>query len=411
MMLKTSLLTIGNELLDGRVLNTNQQYLSQQCCLLGYSIKESITVNDDESSIIDTLRRLSSESHLIIITGGLGPTSDDMTAQCLAAFIDKPMIQFEEAHLHLKQWYLSKKVYMPKSNLKQTFFPESSTLIPNTLGTAFGCFVVYKETLIISLPGVPHEMKQMMEDCVLPMIKRKYPVKKRLNSLEFRCFGLGESALQDKINDLKLPKHVSLSYRVPFPEVIVKISSMNNLDRVGKQIEKALSFHIYSKKGDSFLEWIVTWLKVKKLTVSAAESCTGGLLSSLLISIDGASSYFIESVVTYTNESKIKFGVSQKTLDHYGAVSENVVKEMALQSRLSSGAMIGLSISGIAGPTGALKDKPVGTVCFGVSTEKETITRICYFTGSRRRIQERSAYYALWIMRQCVSSQQSLEIK
>jgi nicotinamide-nucleotide amidase len=399
-MTKATLLTIGNELLDGRVLNTNQQYLSQNLVPLGVDIIESVSVNDDETSIVNTLERLASKSTLIIITGGLGPTSDDITTECLASFAGKPFIQFEDAKKQLDQWYKDKKRYMPKSNLKQTFFPESATLISNSLGTAPGCYLDVKETMIISLPGVPYEMKKMMEQTVLPLLETRFPLKNKLNSIEFRCFGIGESLLQDMIDKIKLPKTISVSYRVPFPEVILKLSSKNDLDRVEKQVEKVMSAHVFSKTGDNFLEWIIKWVVENKFTVSLAESCTGGLLASLLISVPGASDYFKEGIVTYTNESKVRFGVSQKILDHYGAVSEEVVKEMAQQSRLSSGSSIGLSISGIAGPTGAIKDKPVGTVCFGVSTETETITKTCYFTGSRKRIQERSAYYALWIMKQ-----------
>ena len=396
-MISVSILTIGNELLDGRVLNTNQQYMSLQLVEEGFFIRESTTVNDDSNDIISTIKRLSSSSQVILITGGLGPTTDDITTECIAACIGDTCCQFEAAVSHLKMWYDHRNRQMPLSNLKQTFFPSSSILISNDLGTAMGCHVTFNETLIVSMPGVPSEMKHMIDSFVIPLLKTTFKVPEKLFCKEYRCFGLGESELQDRISGLLIPDTVQISYRVPFPEVVIKLTSNEPLDVIHDQLFPLLSPHVFSQIGETFLEWSTQILKDTKSTIAVAESCTGGLLSSLLASIPGASSYLIENRVTYTNESKQRLGVSEDTLSNCGAVSEPVVKEMSDCIKTLTGASIGLSISGIAGPGGAVAGKSVGTVCFGVSFDGKTHAETRYFSGNRERIQQLSAYYALWL--------------
>lgn len=397
-MITSSILTIGNELLDGRVLNTNQHYISVQLSELGFSVRESSTVNDDFEDIVDTIKRLAATSQLIIVTGGLGPTTDDITSECIAAAIGDPCVQFDAAVAHLKTWYEARNRQMPMSNLKQTRFPLSATLIPNALGTAMGAYVWFDGVLIVSLPGVPSEMKQMMVSFVVPLLELSFKVTRALFYKEYRCFGLSESEIQDRVLGLSIPDSVQISYRVPFPEVVIKLTSHESLGAIHVQLLDRLSPHVFSQEGETFLDWVARILKERKITVSLAESCTGGLLSSLLASVPGASAYLIEGRVTYSNEAKQRLGVLAETLDKYGAVSEPVVKEMAVCIKKLTAASIGVAVSGIAGPDGAMPGKPVGTVCFGFSFDGITITETTCFSGNRERIQHMSAYHALWVV-------------
>jgi len=397
-MITSSILTIGNELLDGRVLNTNQHYISSQLAGLGFVVRESSTVNDEAEDIVATMKRLAAVSQLLIVTGGLGPTTDDITSECIAVAVGDVCVAFDAAVAHLKTWYEDRDRPIPMSNLKQTRFPSSATLIPNALGTAMGSYVWFGDTLIVSLPGVPSEMKQMMASFVMPFLETSFAVKKALFYKEYSCFGLGESEIQDRISALYIPDTVQVSYRVPFPEVVIKLTSHASLDVIHTQLWEVLSPNVFSQKGETFLEWVTHVLKELQITVALAESCTGGLLASLLASLPGASAYLIEGRVTYSNESKRRLGVSSETLDQYGAVSEPVVKEMSTCIKKLTGACVGVAISGIAGPDGAMPGKPVGTVCFGFAFEGRTITETVCFPGNRDRVQHRAAYYALWVV-------------
>jgi len=398
-MITASILTIGNELLDGRVLNTNQHYISAQLSELGFVVRESGTVNDDAADIVTTIQRLAAASQVLVITGGLGPTTDDITSECISVAIGDVCVAFDAAVAHLKTWYEDRNRPMPISNLKQTFFPSSATLIPNALGTAMGSYVWFGDTLIVSLPGVPSEMKQMMVSFVMPFLEMSFYVTKDFFYKEYSCFGLGESEIQDRISAISIPDHVQISYRVPFPEVVVKLTSHASLDGIDTQVLDVLSPNVFSQKGETFLEWATCSLKEREITVALAESCTGGLLSSLLASLPGASAYLIEGRVTYANEAKLRLGVSSEKLDQYGAVSEPVVAEMAGCIRNLTGARVGISISGIAGPDGAMPGKPVGTVCFGFAFDDgRMITETVCFPGNRDRVQYRAAYYALWVV-------------
>lgn len=398
-MVTVSILAIGNELLDGRVLNTNQHYLSSCLSERRFFVSESSVVNDTKIDIVSALNRLTASSHVVIVTGGLGPTTDDITSECIGLSIGEPCVEFEAASRHVNQWYKARSRAMPQSNLKQTLFPKTATLIPNEWGTAMGFYVWHNETLIVSLPGVPSEMKPMFVATVAPLLHASFDQSESLFSKEYRCFGLGESEIQDRITNLELPSEVLVSYRVPFPEVIVKLTSSHSLEESHEAVVAALSGHIFSQEGESFVEWCTTLIKQRRATISVAESCTGGGLSALLTSIAGASSYFLEGRVTYSNDAKYRLGVLSSTLALYGAVSEPVVNEMSQCIRTITGSTIGVGISGIAGPHGAVEGKPVGTVCFGVSgTNGMQMTETKVFSGNRERVQLMAAYYALWLL-------------
>jgi len=398
-MKRVSILTVGDELQDGRVLNTNQHTIASLISDLNYLVVESTIVNDDIDRISSSIKRLASCSDILIITGGLGPTTDDLTIEALAKCVQQPLVQFNDAVTHVKEYYQKTNRLMPESNIKQTYFPKNSTMIPNERGTAPGCYVHFQDALVFTLPGVPSEMKKMLTDTVIPTTVQA--LGKAVDRFEFTLstFGLGESAIQDRVSSLGLSEDVQFAYRVPYPVVMIKVSSPKPLDSmIRKKLLDSLSPHVFSTTNQSLNDFTFETLLASGKTLAFAESCTGGLATSLLVSISGASKVLKESVITYSNESKIRLGVSESTLDLYGAVSEHVALEMAEKVRSQANTDIGVGISGVAGPDGGTPEKPVGMVCIAIHAGKSQIVKTYYFSGHRKKIQTLAAYYALWMV-------------
>ncbi len=392
-------LAIGDELLDGRVNNTNLTYLSTRFSELSLRVESSLIVSDAPEDIKQGLDYYIDNVTILVITGGLGPTEDDRTSAVLANYAGYPLVCNEDVLNEIKKFFESKNRPFYESNAKQAYFPDSASIIPNSIGTAPGFMLSIRSTLCLVLPGVPREMKRLVEDSCLPFLRQQYelPV---IKTKTWITFGMGESELFDRLNGLyPLPEGISIGYRAHFPEVHVTLKSSESLfpKLLVSQIDELLSDNIVAKDSETFISAVANKLIDQKCSVSTAESCTGGLVSQLLTSISGSSRFFNQAFVTYSNQVKCKaLGVLESTLSTYGAVSSECALEMLQGLVEQTKSEYGIAITGIAGPDGGSQDKPVGTVYIGIKTPQHSKVYHHQFYGDRQQIRLRSAYYALF---------------
>lgn len=404
-MTNISILLIGNELLDGRLNDTNGHYLSLVLKENNFNVVLKQTVSDDEAQILSVLKYLSKHSDVILVSGGLGPTSDDLTREVITKFLNTELEQKEEALKDLKDFYERKKRELNPSNLKQTYIPKGSKLIRNKIGTAsmFRSFSSEDDVHIICFPGVPFELKKAFIDDVLPWLKGEFATKEIYVSY-FKFFGIPESVLHDKIKELNIDSQIDIAYRASFPEIQILFKS-HHREKLRASTELVnnnfSSENLFSKEASSSLPKIVHELLIeKKKTLSLAESCTGGLTSALLLENSGASDYYPGGIVSYSNEIKEKeLKVSNKTLKTDGAVSAKCVEEMAKGVREKFNSDFGVSISGVAGPGGGSDEKPVGTFFVGLATKNKVISKKFFYFDKRPRFQLVASYTALNLLR------------
>lgn len=406
-----SVLTTGSEILDGRVLDANSNFIAKQLTEIGLKLNRVLSVDDDFDDLVQGLQYLHLHTDIVITSGGLGPTADDLTRDIFAAYYNTSLEEFPAARQHLEQFYAARKRTLDPSNLKQALLPIGSTMIPNPNGTAPGfMFTNPAEKTVCSLSGVPREFQAMFVETVLPFIRSKITAVPQYYRQGFKLFGLPESVVGKRVVDLQLPREVTVSYRAAFPEVHLVLkyegSSTGILDNASQKIrESDLHPHIFTDQTEeSFAEGIQKLLVKGSETVAVAESCSGGLLSDLFIAPRGASKVFLGGVIAYSNAIKVaELGVSQETINKFGAVSEEVALEMAVGIRKRCGATYGLSITGVAGPDGGTEQKPVGTFCVGFSSLDKSIVRTCFFLSDRTSIRRYSAYVAAELLRRHVS--------
>lgn len=405
--MKISVLAIGSEILDGRVLNTNSQYISRELSLLGLSLHLSLVCDDVENEIIDALSYLSNTSDLIVVTGGLGPTTDDLTREAIAAFTNNALKKNDASFERLKKRFEDRKRFLDPSNEKQSFFPENSTIIPNPVGTAEGFIVSYNKITICSVPGVPNELYSMFESDILPIIKNRTSFNDTLSRKTFKIFGIPEATVGRKIQSLQLPTSITVSYRAAFPEIHIVLKSKSASD-LGDAFTRSVAVigeeYIFTKNTDKNLpECVGEVLIERKETVSVAESCTAGMLGMHCTAAAGSSRYFVGGFLTYTNDLKEKLlSVTPQTLKLHGAVSEETAGEMSAGCRKKSGSTYGVSITGVAGPNGGSDEKPVGTFCIGISSPTLTKAHRFYFPSDRASIRKYSTYVALDVLRRTI---------
>lgn len=369
------ILCIGTELLIGDIVNTNAAYISKRLSEHGFDVFYHSVCGDNKVRLEDTVKHAFSRADLVITTGGLGPTYDDISLELCAKALGLSCHVDEDVVKQLKGYFEKTGRVMTENNLKQALVPDGSTVFLNSFGTAPGIAVEKNDKILVMLPGPPREMKPMMENQVLPFLS-KY-TDHVLYSSNVNIIGMGESTVEEKLYDLMTKsKNPSLAPYVNDGEVRVRVTgSGKNQDEAKKivsdtvEVVKAtLGNVVYDVDSLSVQHSLVKLLIENKLTIATAESCTGGLLSSWLTDVSGASEVFGFGVCTYANEAKMKLlGVKSETLEKFGAVSEETAKEMADGIRKLSGSDIALSLTGIAGPTGGTEEKPVGLVYLGVS--------------------------------------------
>ncbi len=379
------LLTIGDEILYGQIVDTNSQWMSVELDKIGVKVIRKTTVGDEEQEILTAFAEAEKRADVILITGGLGPTSDDMTKPLLAKYFNCVLDINEEALAEVTEFFKSRGRELTELNRQQAALPKACEKITNPVGTAPGMWFNKGEKVFMSMPGVPHEMKMMMTEQVLPRLTKKYqlPV---IHHKVIRTIGVGESFLAEKIADWEnsLPSHLKLAYLPSLGEVKLRLTgfghSLSELERetseYTEKLKEPAGEYIYGY-GETPIEVVIgNTLREKKLTLSIAESCTGGFLSHLMTSVPGSSDYFLGAMIPYAYEIKMRqLGVKPETLEKFGAVSEPTIIEMANIVRAKFNTDIGVATSGIAGPGGATPDKPVGTVWIAYSDKHHTVTK------------------------------------
>ena len=387
------IVTIGDEILFGQITDTNSQWLGEQLSLMGIKLKRKISVGDELSELLQIFQESESRADIIILTGGLGPTSDDITKPALCQYFGCGLKIDEEVLAHVTDFFTRRNRPMLEVNKQQAAVPELSTVLFNRLGTAPGLWLERGGKVFISLPGVPYEMKEIMISGGFPKLIKKFRPPVIVHKV-IHTIGVGESFLAEMIKEWEanLPAHIKLAYLPSLAVLKLRLTAKgedkavleNELKNQTELLQPYIATHIFGYDAINLEQAIGELLIKKALTVTTAESCTGGSIASSLTSVSGSSAYFLGSVVAYSNEVKSNLlGVKIETLAEFGAVSEQTVREMAEGVRHRLGSDIGVATSGIAGPTGGSPEKPVGTIWIAYSDKYKTITKKLQLTSER----------------------------
>lgn len=406
--MKAEILCVGTELLLGDIINTNAQYLAKRLANLGIDVYHQSVVGDNTKRLKEELKESFNRADIVITTGGLGPTPDDLTKETGAEFFNKKMLLDEESLEKLNSYFLKNgKEKLKGNNIKQAYFPEDAVIFANDHGTAPGCGLDVNGKILIILPGPPSEMKFMFENSVVPFLK-KYS-NSVLESKVLRVTGIGEGVLAEEIKDLiDSNTNPTIATYAKEWEVTLRITAKSDTKEAALKLIKPMKNELYKRFGDNIygeddtsIEAVIANLLIKKdLTIATAESCTGGLIASKLINYPGVSSVFMEGAVTYSNAAKMRrLGVKPETLDKFGAVSKETAHEMAEGIAKTSGTNIGLSTTGVAGPGGGTPQKPVGLVYIGLYINGKVIVKKLESSGTRDKIRNRATMYALDLLR------------
>lgn len=407
------LLTIGDEILYGQIVDTNSQWMSVELTNVGIKIVRKTSVADREEDILTALAEAEKRADIILITGGLGPTSDDITKPCLAKYFNCELKINEEALVEVTEFFTRRGRELTDINRQQAALPTACIKIANAVGTAPGMWFSKGNKVFMSMPGVPHEMKRMISEQVIPRLKQKYqlPV---IHHKIIRTIGQGESFLAEKIVDWEksLPTHIKLAYLPNLGEVKLRLTcfgdSLKQLekeaDELTEKLKERIGQFIYGY-GEEPIEVVIgKLLKENQLTLAIAESCTGGYVSHLITSVPGSSEYFQGSIIPYSYEIKMaQLGVKADTLNQYGAVSEQTITEMASLVRKKFNTTIGIATSGIAGPGGATAEKPVGTVWIAYADEQRVVTKKLQLSKERHLNIELASIAVLNLIRTNIS--------
>ena len=408
--MKIGILTIGNELMNGRITDANASFIAREINLQGWQIETIISVGDDFASIKNRLDYLLSLTDAVICTGGLGPTADDITTAAIAEAFGLPLYTDENVLNYIKDIFTKLNFSWVENNAKQAIFPQGAEVIPNSRGTAPGFSLLINEKPIFVIPGVPAEARMMLTLGVIPILRRYFPQNEQYTSKQIiKTFGLSEAAVDDRLKDIDFDSlGVSIGFYPVFPENhIVLISRSKTLEDAQKNLQKAqdevsarLHDYIFASEEKTLEEVIAGLLTKKKLTISVAESCTGGLITNRLTNVSGSSEYLERGLVTYSNAAKISMlGVPAEVIEKHGAVSEETAKLMAEGVRKLAGTDLGLSSTGIAGPTGGSEEKPVGTIYLALSDSSGTICRHHAFRWDRQRNKDIFSEAALFLLK------------
>lgn len=410
MEISAHIICIGNEIMLGHINNTNAQYISKNLSVIGIKTTCHISIPDDPQVIVRSIRKSLSEANIVVLTGGLGPTVDDLTLGCISGALQRKLIFRDNVATHIKAHFKKRKLKMPANNLRQALVPEGARPILNNVGTAPGLIICVGEKILIALPGVPFELYPMLENTVLAYLKKTLHPDKIIKSRVIKITGLPESKVNEKIEDILRSKKGNVEMGIyPHPEEItVKITVRgqnkkkinSTIVKIERRIKSRLKNYIFGYDNERLEEIVGKILLKSKKTLSIAESCTGGLLADRITDIPGSSRYFRLGVVLYSNEAKDQvLHIPLKIIKKYGAVSRQVATLMAKNIRSLSKTNVGISITGIAGPGGATKKKPVGLVCVALSTKTKTLCKEFRFLGQREIVKYKATQAALNMLR------------
>jgi nicotinamide-nucleotide amidase len=403
------IITIGNELSSGRTLDLNSWYAAGRLTASGLKVTRITSVGDDHKMVSDALKRAVEASRFVIVTGGLGSTDDDITNEIVAQALNRPLCLDQQMLEQIKDYARASKIKITSSLEKMAWMPEGSRML-NPEGTACGFSLIEKEVHLYFLPGVPDQMRYLMDKIVLPEILSRYKTLPIMRQRILKLYGLNEPGIAEIFKKIQgKTGNIVFGFYPRFPENHITISLrgqdeptvIKELDRVEMKVRRLVGSYIFAA-GDQNMEEVVGHLLLEKnLSISVAESCTGGLIGHRLTSVPGSSSYFHGGVVVYSNQSKVDLlRVDPRTLETHGAVSERTVEEMArgVKDRIKTD--LGLAVTGIAGPDGGTRQKPVGTVHVGLAAREKTFSREYRFWGNRMQVKLNSSMMALdWVRR------------
>jgi nicotinamide-nucleotide amidase len=405
-------ITIGDEILYGQITDTNTQWMGVELGKLGIKIVQKTSIGDSEAEILRILAEAEARADIILITGGLGPTKDDITKKTLCKYFDDELVINEDALGFITDFFTKRGREVSEINRMQAAVPSRCTYLANKTGTAPGMWFERNGKVFVSMPGVPYEMKYLMTNEVLPRVNSffKTPI---LKHQVIRTIGIGESMLAERIEDWEdnLPKNIKLAYLPSFGQVRLRLTGLGEdeahlKEQIDLEVEKLLpqiSKFVFSLEDEDLEYAIGRMLKECKQTVSVAESCTGGYVSHLITKVAGSSAYFMGSVVSYSNEAKMNvLGVKPETLEAHGAVSEETIKEMAEGVRKVMNTDYGIATSGVAGPDGGTDEKPVGTIWLAVASKENTIARKILMTKQRDTNIQYGSIAALNLLRKMI---------
>lgn len=416
------LVTIGDEILIGQTVDTNSAWMAKQLNAIGVDVGQITSIRDARPHILQTLKEAESRADLILMTGGLGPTKDDITKHVLCEYFQTELVRDPEVLERIENFFRSRGREVLETNRQQADLPKSCTILDNFVGTASGMWFEKNGKVYVSMPGVPYEMKHLMENQVLPRIKNKFTLPFIVHHT-IMTEGVGESFLAELVKDWEnslVEEDIKIAY-LPSPGMVkVRLSAYGveesilkeKISRKAKELEELIPNYIFGENDESVEESIADLLKSSGKTVVTAESCTGGYLAHLLTSVAGSSKYFLGSFITYSNMSKVKqLGVSTETLEAHGAVSRDVVEQMAMNAREKLSSDFALATSGVAGPDGGTDEKPVGTVWIAIANKEGVYSKKFLFEKNRERNIHRSALAAISLLRRAINGQLKIGLK
>jgi nicotinamide-nucleotide amidase len=411
MIQKVVILSTGDELTSGRVIDTNSAEIAERLFAIGIEVPAILKVGDNKDQLLWALRQAQGLGDSVIGTGGLGPTSDDLTTEVVAEFLGCKLRQNDHVARELQQRFKERGISWSANTLKQALLPEGSTIISNPVGTAPGFRVpISPDKTLLWLSGVPQEMLAMLDQTVLPWIERQRGEAVQVFSCTFKIHGVTEGKLDEMLRPVHLGNDVRLSFRAHYPDLSLRLTVRTHrpdgsllFETIQNQISALLGKHIYAEGDTSLEEVIGRLLMEKQQTLALAESCTGGYISHRVTRIAGSSAYYYGGAVTYSNEAKIQFlGVRPETLKEHGAVSRETALEMSAGIKQRTGADIGLSVTGVAGPTGGSAAKPVGTVWVSIAQAGRHEAKLFRFVGDREHVILGTSQVALNWLRTCL---------
>lgn len=404
--MRAVILSTGDELTTGKVVDTNSSVIAAQLFSLGIEVAAVLKVGDEPERLLWALARARELGDLVIGTGGLGPTADDLSAEMVSRFVGRPLVKDEQVAAGLKKRFEARGLPWTDNNLKQALFPEGAAIVPNPAGTAPGFHLSLGDNKdLFWLSGVPHEMEAMLGATVVPWIAAQQEQTAGVFSCTFKLYGLTESKLDSLVKPIVLPERARLSFRAHFPDLTLRLTLTGAKERGPgffdscQEIRRVLGSHIYAEGDVTMEERVGQLLLQNRQTLALAESCTGGLISHRITRVPGSSTYYCGGAVTYANETKVRIlGVAPETIEKHGAVSEQTALEMSRGIRERTGASIAVSITGIAGPTGGTPEKPIGTVWASIAQANRQQARRFQLHGDRERIIQGASQAALnWL--------------
>lgn len=401
------IVSVGTELLMGQVVNTDAQFIAQRLAPLGFQVYYHTTVGDNVKRLTAVVHQAVERSDVVVFTGGLGPTDDDLTKETVASALGLTVEPIPEEVERIKRYFEARGYTMTPNNYKQASFPKGAVILKNDFGTAPGCIMSAADKTAILLPGPPRELFPMFLNHVMPYLERMSGNK--LYSRELRIFGMGESSVTYQLRDIiENQTNPTVAPYVKTGEVTLRVTALCKDEDEGAilaqpmidEIVARLGDIVYSTMGESLPETCARMLTDENMTLAVAESCTGGLVTSQFVDIPGCSNFFMEGCVTYSNKAKMnRLGVSKRTLDTFGAVSEECAREMAEGLLKTSGADYALATTGFAGPDGGTEETPVGTVFIALSHGEKTEVKRLNLHGERARIREVASLHAFDLLR------------